>query len=66
MFVKIDFEIKPEAPPPPGGPCPVYYNQFAMCKTFTLLGFCIKYYFCLWINKCMKGSVMNQDLNFFL
>lgn len=45
MFVKIDFEIKPEAPPPLGGSCPVYYNQFAMCKTFTLLGFCIKYYF---------------------
>lgn len=46
MFVKIDFEIKPEATPPlPGGSCPVYYNQFAMCKTFTLLGFCIKYYF---------------------
>lgn len=46
MFVKIDFEIKPEATPPhPCGSCPVYYNQFAMCKTFTLLGFCIKYYF---------------------
>lgn len=43
MFVKIDFEIKPESPP--DGSCPVYYNQFAMFKTFTLLGFCIKYYF---------------------